>query len=420
MEIFGMETVKQISVSKTKPNQKKTMSKTTIVSLRSAFTLIELLVVIAIIGVLIGLLLPAVQAAREAANRMNCANKVRQLTLALHNYHDVYREFPNGAMYYGAGSVRMSVFVALLPYIEHNQLYDAYLGRIQVLSTQSPRPAHTFYGGYVNDIADSPIDAFVCPSDPGAKAPRYGAYGRLNNYRVSFGDWPTQSHSSNGRQQTDNPRGAFSLRHDAQRTISSYVDGTSNTIVFSEGIIGLYNLDGDMNIGGNLVHNLGSAMGTPVTDPGTAAVTPPSTTFDLNVCWKTTNGQKQYATASTQVRRGVMGRCWGDSLPYRTGFMTIFPPNTGPNCMAGDIGVYDAAMSVISASSFHPGGVQCGMGDGSTRFVPSMINARSTGTPADYANPTGKNTLIVSSGSSPFGIWGALGSLNGGETVVAP
>ena len=397
------------------------MSKTTIVSLRSAFTLIELLVVVAIIGILIGLLLPAVQAAREAANRMTCANKVKQLALGLHNYHDVYREFPNGAMYYGAGSVRMSVHVALLPYIEQNQLYDAYLGKIQELSMQSPRPAHTFYGGYVNEIADSPVDVFVCPSDPGTKAPRYGSYGRPNSYRVSFGDWPTQSHSTNGRQQTDNPRGAFSLRHDAQRTIASYVDGTSNTIVWSEGIIGLYNLDGDYNIGGNIANNLGVTMGTPVTDPGTTAVIPPSTTFNLNVCWATTNGQKQYdSSGSYKITRGRMGRCWGDSLPYRTGFMTIFPPNLGPNCMAGDIDVYDAAMSVISASSYHPGGIQCGMGDGSVRFIPSMINARSTGTPADYTNPSGATTLIVSSGPSPFGIWGALGSLNGGETVVAP
>jgi hypothetical protein len=100
--------------------------------------------------------------------------------------------------------------------------------------------------------------------------------------------------------------------------------------------------------------------------------------------------------------------------------MTIFPPNLGPNCMAGDIGVYDAAMSVISASSYHPGGVQCGNADGSTRFVPNMINARSADTPADYSNPSGKNTLIVSSGPSPFGVWGALGSIDGGENVEAP
>ena len=385
---------------------------------QSGFTLVELLVVIAIIGILISLLLPAVQAAREAARRMQCSNKLKQLSLSLHNYHDACQEFPNGAMYYGAGSVRGSVLIAVLPYIEQSALYSSYMARIQELAQITPRPAHTVYGGNVNDFAGTLINTYVCPSDPGQRAP-LSSNTRPASYRVSFGDWPTQSHSSNGRQKTDNPRGAFSLRHDQMRMISSYRDGTSNTVVFSEGVIGLNADAGDYEVLGNLRHNLGSAFGEPVTDPGTAVVTSPSTKFDLSVCWATSEG-KRYYKEDPNIARGVMGRRWGDSLPLHTGFNTIFPPNSGPNCMAGNYSVYDASMQVITASSLHTGGVNCGLGDGSVQFISSTVNSLSPGTPADYTNPSGKTTLIVGSGASPFGVWGALGSINGGESVAVP
>jgi hypothetical protein len=374
-------------------------------------------VVIAIIGLLIGLLLPAVQAAREAASRMQCSNRIKQLALGLHNYHDTYQTFPCGAMNYGGNtSVRIGGLMALLPYVEQEPLYDAYLAKIIDLG---PTVQHTFYSGNVDEIADHQIDTFVCPSDPGSKAPFLNSHiYRPNSYRFSFGDWPTQSHSSDGRQKTSNPRGLFSLRHNQSRAVSAVKDGTSNTIALSEGGIG-YNDDAkNMDVKGNLRHNLKS-MGEPTVDPGTTAVTSPSTTFDLNVCWVTNKGKKQYS-ASTDIARGNMGRSWGDSLPHKTGFMTIFPPNTGPNCMAGDAGVYDASIAVISASSYHPAGVQCGMTDGAVRFIPNKINCLSTGTPADYTNPSGTTSLIVGSGTSPFGIWGALGSIAGSESVAVP
>ncbi|MDR1962864.1 MAG: DUF1559 domain-containing protein, partial [Planctomycetaceae bacterium] len=386
-----------------------------------AFTLVELLVVIAIIGVLIGLLLPAVQAAREAAKRMQCSNRLKQLALGLHGYHDTHQTFPCGAMNYGGGtSVRMSVFVALLPYVEQEPLYDAYLAKIVELG---PTVQHTFYSGNVNDIANHHINTFVCPSDPGCNAPVVGSYGRPNSYRFSFGDWPTQSHSSDGVQKTSNPRGVFSLRHNQSRAISAIKDGTSNTIALSEGGIGLNDDAKNMDVKGNVRLDLTASMGAPATDPGTtAAVTSPSTTFNLNLCWATNKFQKQYIPASsgtTPIGRGLMGRSWGDSLPYRTGFMTIFPPNIGPNCRADD-GNYDAAMSVISASSYHPAGVQCGLSDGAVRFISTKIHNLSSGTPGDYTNPSGTTSLIVGSGPSPFGIWGAMGSIDGGESITVP
>ncbi len=95
---------------------------------KPGFTLVELLVVIAIIGILIGLLLPAVQAAREAARRMQCTNQIKQIALALHNYHDAHNALPTNAPFSSFGwdnYAPLSVTISLLPFIEESARYDA-------------------------------------------------------------------------------------------------------------------------------------------------------------------------------------------------------------------------------------------------------------------------------------------------------
>jgi prepilin-type N-terminal cleavage/methylation domain-containing protein len=154
---------------------------------RSGFTLIELLVVIAIIAILIALLLPAVQQAREAARRSQCKNNLKQLGLALHNYHDVYNAFPQGhaqiqaripvASYEGRG-----LWVAILPYIEQTALYNLYNFDAHGLAQ-------------VPAVLNSKIPAFICPSDRAWTASNYGGV----NYGGSVGSTPNfWGNSSNG------------------------------------------------------------------------------------------------------------------------------------------------------------------------------------------------------------------------------
>jgi prepilin-type N-terminal cleavage/methylation domain-containing protein/prepilin-type processing-associated H-X9-DG protein len=149
---------------------------------RSAFTLIELLVVIAIIAILIGLLLPAVQKVRAAAARMQCQNNLKQIGLACHNYHDANSMFPAGSIY-RAGNYYDTWAVAILPYIEQQNLFSLYN---QALPNLANNPA----------VLQSLVKTYVCPSDPNPFSPIVPASGGASvafmpgNYRcVAGADW---------------------------------------------------------------------------------------------------------------------------------------------------------------------------------------------------------------------------------------
>ena len=136
---------------------------------RSAFTLVELLVVIAIIGILIALLLPAVQAAREAARRMQCTNNLKQIGLALHNYHDTFKCFPPGVIAFREDSTNVRAWDSwgwaafILPYVEQKPLYDA-LDINSWESRLSEWTDGTPPGGKDIQLLSTPIDSFLCPS----------------------------------------------------------------------------------------------------------------------------------------------------------------------------------------------------------------------------------------------------------------
>lgn len=194
---------------------------------RRGFTLIELLVVIAIIAILIGLLLPAVQKIREAANRMKCSNNLKQLGLAVHNYNDTNNALPPAlqAYAYSGGVYRpyQPILVLLLPYIEQDNLYAKVMAYSGINAYDAPVP-----GTPTGTLRSQTIKTYQCPSDPsmsnGFSALQVGQYGG-SSYAGNFlllGTSPMQEPTT----------GAWSAA--SQFTVGTIPDGSSNTVLFTE------------------------------------------------------------------------------------------------------------------------------------------------------------------------------------------
>jgi prepilin-type N-terminal cleavage/methylation domain-containing protein len=197
---------------------------------RRAFTLIELLVVIAIIAILIGLLLPAVQKVREAANRMKCSANLKQIALAAHNYHDTFGKFP-GAVEQG-GTRYTSLFVELLPEIEQNALYQQW----------DFSPAANNGGARAGTV----VKIYICPSHPAVDTPiSFGSTQyALTTYGGNGGTLPFAPAFSpcDGVFFTTGP-GSQPQPGQSGITILGITDGTSNTLLFGERVVGDPNAD---------------------------------------------------------------------------------------------------------------------------------------------------------------------------------
>lgn len=336
---------------------------------RAAFTLVELLVVIAIIGVLIALLLPAVQQAREAARRMQCSNNLKQLGLALHNYHDTFGSFVPRASGTTSGTTqnngRLNGLIGLLPFVEQSAMYD------QIAAGDSTKPA---FGGNTWEAWGpwnvSPT-AFHCPSDNYS-----GALTNHFNYRFSLGD------SIGSTRDATRVRGLFAKRDGT--SFRDITDGSSNTIAMSERNVNEY--------------SLGTRSGQIRVKEGVTTGVSGLTTSPIN-CLAESNGQ-YYLNASAVKGRG--GWWLADGQAERAGFTTVLPPNS-PSCVEGSDGSGDSVTSLIAPTSNHPGGVLTLRADGSTQFATETID---TGNLGAAENPNG---------ASPYGVWGALGSKSGGE-----
>ncbi|HVA51008.1 MAG TPA: DUF1559 domain-containing protein, partial [Pirellulales bacterium] len=250
--------------------------------IRRGFTLVELLVVIAIIGILIALLLPAVQAARESARRTQCVNHLKQIGLAAQNYHDVLKSFPPAGLNYGAiegppyapynNIMNTSGFVLMLPYLEQQPLYDKFNKNVAACSstytggspgTPGPYPiaglplTPTTSGNDV--VVSTQLPVFLCPSDDGGKTMAAGAaygitssdtlLGAKTSYEFSTkpGDeigsaangWQTW-YAANGYSQY---RALFGMNSNA--TTANCRDGTTSTVAFIESPLMVYNGNGN-------------------------------------------------------------------------------------------------------------------------------------------------------------------------------
>lgn len=326
---------------------------------RDGFTLVELLVVIAIIGILVGLLLPAVQAAREAARRMSCSNNMKQIGLAMHNYHDTHLKFPPFAIRNGQGDYwrGYSAFSQLLPFIEQQNLSNQLATASQNYWEHWDQPGP---GGALEQLRRTEVAAYLCPSDRRFPSTTGGwSNGPGCNYGVSFGSTVAWGIDLLGtyRDQNGMFRGQSDINADASLRMADISDGTSNTLLASEHLVGDDNAGLLMN-GKTSEPRIGSGYSGAVQYPTQAEID--------------AFGQACEATTDHNSQNGNQ---WLSPEPTQTALNTVAPPNWRyPNCQVSGSGFASDRDGVYTARSRHPGGVQCSVGDGSVRFMTESVD----------------------------------------------
>ncbi len=335
------------------------------------FTLIELLVVIAIIAVLIALLLPAVQSAREAARRSQCVNNLKQIGLALHNYHSTNNVFPPGSSYAYAetnGTIYpwndWSANALLLGYLEQNPIYN---GINFSLAPIASGPG----GAAANTLLLVRINSYLCPSD-GKAGKNY-----INSYVGSMGPsigYTTQSKSS----------GLFAMT--VGHGIADITDGTSGTVAYSERLVGDNGID--MRRPGNGIVNV---PGGTTWESLNVSTNVPGITSTLNAC----STAYQLNSPGTVPYQNA-GNYWAWGAPSMTLFSVVVPPSSTQHkwnsCRQGCGGCGTDNSHIINSNSYHPGGCNVLFADGSVKFIKSTISQAT---------------------------WWSLGTIDGGEVVSA-
>ena len=413
---------------------------------QSGFTLVELLVVIAIIGVMVGLLLPAVQAAREAARRMSCGNNCKQIGLGMHNYHAAFNQLP---MHFG-GSNRMgtttnwfstagtdrasnrlclSTLVGLTPFIEQQALWEQIsspnatdlsvptTNRIPPFPSMGPMPSDEDNGlgagANTRNTAYAPwmteISAYRCPSDPGTGLPAMGR----TNYASCLGDavqFADQGPYQNGSLQTVTAsdstgtraagRGVFVSR--LKTAFRDILDGTANTIMMGEIATDL----GDNSIATRAknIPSFSNVRNNPLVCRTVADIDALRPKF-----W--TSAALPTLVAANQGR----GFRWASGCAPFTVVNTILPPNTEVCLSFGATG-----NGICPPSSRHQGGVHVILADGAVKFITDSIEAGNSAIPTPQTAPPAAFVATSSTGvASPYGLWGSLGTKASKEVISA-
>ncbi|MDO5581414.1 MAG: DUF1559 domain-containing protein [Planctomycetia bacterium] len=371
---------------------------------KRGFTLVELLVVIAIIGILAGLLFPAIQAAREAARRMICVNKIKQLSLAVQNHHDAKKCIPSAQLlvsyknipFVGAWSAENDTvyycqFIGwvypLLPYLEQQSFFEQASREISKKIYPTDDPTASNWVG-------QPFSALWCPADPNAHSEK----GELSpsSYRACRGD-----QIFSGSYHSPSPRGAFQPGWCNGKaitiTFTQIMDGTSNTMLFSEGKI--WNDSSKNELGSKKFPIKGGITGL----SGMNSWTDPQKCIIL----RDSIEQEFLPAIMISDPNDLPG-----SNAYRGCLITAFCAIIGPNgAFCTDTAEYAGeGEGFATASSYHAGGINIALADGSVRFINELID---TG----KVSAGGSNFPNGSKGKSPWGIWGALGSINGKESI---
>lgn len=326
----------------------------------TGFTLVELLVVIAIIGILVALLLPAVQAAREAARRSSCSNNLRQLGLGVQNFEATLKTFPsslrptaaNASDQYDGWSAQAQV----LPYLEQANLYDKIDFTISYTAQTWP-------------IAPTKIPGYLCPSEPRKKQRVNASTGQPEHYPLNYvanlGIWFVFNPA-------DRTAGQGAFRPYETLRAGNFTDGLSTTLGFAEC----------------------KAYNPYFRNAGNASLSQPLPTQAVQLC--TLGGEFKTDSGHTE---------WVDGRAHQSGFTTVFRPNAKAICNVG--GEFDVdwnnqqegksttvpTFAAVTSRSYHASGVLATMMDGSVHFVPDSIDIQ---------------------------VWRSLSTRDGGESVQMP
>jgi prepilin-type N-terminal cleavage/methylation domain-containing protein/prepilin-type processing-associated H-X9-DG protein len=358
----------------------------------AGFTLVELLVVIAIIGTLVGLLLPAVQVARESARRSSCTNKLKQMALAVHSHEVARRIFPplsdnpllsnmtqfNGQV--GGWGYRVGFIPPLFPFMDEQGLYDNVVNYMK----DGKAPWETGDGFWASPKTTTSNNkqpsVLCCPSD--SRAVRGAGIGQnlgVTSYRCNRGDiWMGDG--------TWEWRGPFGMGNRGKCNLARIPDGSSKTVMLSEATIG-------------------SGNRSPKSGLSTAGGI--SSTASPSVCLGRLGAGGLVGNVRTIADAGKdpsLGFRWCDSRHGYIAFYTVLPPNS-PSCSNGDA----ENVAVVSPNSYHNDGANVAMCDASVRYVSNSIDA---------GDPTRSMPGNQYTGPSLWGVWGALGTTSGGEQSV--